>query len=217
MATTALAENEAGPIVLNNDDVARIHGEQSATHGPGGDAARREPALAETTATPSAEELAEALALEADLRARLDRISHRSMGSVEKALEARNFSNTTSPMRTPGTSRPRPLTSMPAAPLPRGLDADDPATGGTDADASESAGAPTPACIYGPQGHLLFEPKGRSCDPVRKSSTRPIPTIGRSKPAAEPKDGSVGCVYGSRGQLLYESRGVECAAEEPRD
>ena len=139
------------------------------------------------------------------------------MGSVEKALETRSFSNTTGPMRTPGTSRSK--ASMPAAPLPGGLDADDPATGGpeTDADASENVGNPEPACIYGPHGHLLFEPKGRSCDAIRKRSTRPSPTISRSKQAAEPNDGSVGCVYGSRGQLLYESRGVECAAEEPRD
>ena len=207
VAGTAAIADDDGPIMLNNDDVARLHGQPAAK----ADAAARQsvpaPApVADVAAPASPENEALLRAQEAELRSRLDRISQRSMGAVDRALDERTFVDTSAD---PAEAAP----TAPAAPMPGG---------GENTDTDEAASAeperrfdPTPACVYGPNGHLLHAPDGRECAPVRQSRNASEPTSQSSK-RRNAADDQVGCVYGSRGQLLYESRGVECAATAQR-
>ena len=210
IASPAAAEGDEGPIVLNNEDVARLHGPQSAADTPGNDTTRHAQATGEAPDDRTREDLAESMAREAELRARLDRISQRSMGSVEKALDARLFADQAGPLSARGDSQIH-MKTAPAAPMPGGLDANPPDDGG----ARKAAYSDEPACIFGAQGRLLFEPEGRTCRSVRKSEQQAAPSR-TTRPSATPKDDNVGCVYGSRGQLLYGSDGVECPAKRER-
>jgi hypothetical protein len=207
----AAADEDAGPIVLTNEDVTRLH----ARPGQPADAVRQDVGSRAPTAvegaSPPADDLAVALALEADLRARLDRISQQSMGSVEQSIDNR-VSRVSQRQLQDAALNSSSRASAPAAPMPGGAHADSDA-GDADAEIEAPADEPEPACMYGTRGRLIFEPEGRSCDPIRATSQRTFAS-GSSAAKGAKKPGSVGCVYGSRGQLLYSSRGVECAKLE---
>jgi hypothetical protein len=206
---SAVAAEDSGPVVLTNADVARLH----AKPGESDDAARQEADMrsASDDVAAAPDQLAEALALEADLRERLDRISRQSMGSVEQSIDARVSSASQRQLRAKALAS-SPLVAAPAAPTPGGADVDSDAPD-SDTSTNERANDPEPACMYGTHGRLLFEPDGRSCAPIRATSQRTFES-GASAAKGAKKHESVGCVYGSRGQLLYSSPDVECAIVE---
>jgi len=206
------------PIMLSNDDVARLHASEAKA------AATAPAATPGGTATDDAQARAEADALaremDAKLKARLDRISQRSMDNVTRTLDDRALSAVSA-----GPSRAPTRSTLPAAPVdePAGLPAApaprDDAEDDSEADGEPTAGVEAPraepiaACMYGTRGHLLHAPDGMSCTKVRQAgparTTRPASAGTTSKTRADEEQ--VGCVYGSRGQLLYSSPGVECA------
>lgn len=207
LAGAAQAE-EDGPIFLTNADVDRLHSQEAKA----GTATKAEPVASET-AKAGPDDVEAMRALDASLKRRLDTISRQSMGHVSRTLDARALDEAPATMP-PISAGPEAaaLPPLPAAPAPPAdLEAE------TDEEPQASVDRPvdpTPACVYGPRGHLLHAPKGRSCAPVRVGGQSRHFQSGTaaSDGAARRGEPQVGCVYGSRGQLLYASPGVECAS-----
>lgn len=210
-AASAVGAEE--PILLSNEDVVRLHATAPSAGTSAADANGPDADPAQTAH------------VEAQLRRQLDRIERESMDRISRALDERAVDGAADalPVSAPppvGASRRAApaATSAPASPAP----ADAEVQASSDEPTAElfqpADTAPEPACIYGPSGHLLFAPEGRTCASVRYG--RPANTIqgvgSQSKTAAATQragDAAVGCVYGSRGQLLYASHGVTCAAK----
>jgi len=218
VTATAAAEGD-GPIVLTNEDVARLHAPPGGADDTGGrdtETVAPPAAMGEAAESGDPEALAE---LEKDLRSRLDRISRQSMGSVANALDTRLADTSQQQLRARATRAPD-APSGPAAPTPGPVDAQVPAADSNAEVAEEDVPrylVPTPACVYGTRNQLLFQPEGSTCPAVRARSQR---TFESGESAArvtdERESGRVGCVYGSRGQLLYSSKGVDCPdVEDP--
>ncbi len=202
-AAPALAGDDEGPIMLSNEDVARLHAQeaQAAKALPPARAAKATvTAPAEATTDPA--ELEAHRALEAQLRQKLDVVSRNSMGQVSRTLDARILEEeaVTVPDGTPPVSAPASIA---------------PPAGADDADGEPTArlkrAEPEPACVYNARGRLLHEPEGRSCAAIRVSGPSRHFSTESTVRARSDREQRVGCVYGSRGQLLYSSPGVECA------
>jgi len=191
----ALANDDAGPIVLSNADVARLHAGQkqaqpaSAAPAPAPAAPAPAPAApapgaaastapgaapstargaAASTAPTDAEIEAEQRHIEADLRRQLDRISRQSMGAVTRRLDQLDLPEMPDVSASPDAS-------LPAAPAP--------------GDAPKSPSTST-------------KPGPRESSPSREE-----PHAQR----VEPHDPSPACIYGVRGRLIHAPRGMSCA------
>ncbi len=204
-AGPALAGDDEGPIVLSNEDVARLHAQEAKVAQAQAPTAPAETeAEAEETIDPA--ELAALRAQEARLRQKLDLVSRSSMGSVSRTLDARILEEEAATL--PDGLQTTPPVSAPAAPAPA---IDVPEDDG-EPSASLRNADPEPACVYSTRGRLLHAPAGRECAPIRTSGpSRHFGTEATARARAE-REQRVGCVYGSRGQLLYSSPGVECAS-----
>ncbi len=95
-----------------------------------------------------------------------------------------------------------------------------------DGDPARASMRTGPACMYGPDGRVIYKPRGAVCrrapraqrpsqqarprmDPLAAPPAHPAANR-RAKPKARPKKTKGTCMYGANGELIYSSPGAVC-------